>query len=114
MFYEKANSDSFCGFLPHLYKLHGRFVLFVDNAASYHKSQKVRDEVARYKVEIILKHILPFTPELNPVEIQWRSIKKGTANTLYERTEEEMKRSIKAMLGNGEVGVVKMFKYLTP
>ena len=111
MFYEKADSDSFCDFLAHLYKKHGRFVIFVDNA-SYHKSRKVDDELAKYNGGIVLKYFPPYTPELNPVEVQWRGIKKGTANTLYEGTD-EMKRSIKVMLGNGEVRVVKMISYLT-
>ena len=63
-------------------------------------------------VGIVLKYFPPYTPELNPVEVQWRGIKKGTANILYEGTD-EMKRSIKVMLGNDEVRVVKMISYLT-
>ena len=62
---------------------------------------------------MVLEYFLPYTPELNPVEVQWRGIKKGTANVLYGGTE-EMQRSIQAMLGNGEVRIIKMVSYLTP
>jgi len=54
----------------------------------------------------------PYTSELNPVEVQCRSIRKATGNRLYESTD-EMKESIRAMLDNGEVRPVKMSRYLT-
>ena len=111
MFYDRAGSDSFCDFLSHMYKRHERSGMWVDNA-SYHKSGKVREMLAGYNGRIVLKYFLPYTPELNPVEVQWRGIKKGTANTPCGGTE-EMKGSIGAMLGNGEVRVVKMVDYLT-
>ena len=111
-FYKKAGGDGFCDFLGYLHKKHGRFVMFVDNA-SYHKSKKASEAPERFGGNVVLEYFLPYTPELNPVEVQWRGIKKGTANTLYEGIE-AMQRSIKAMLGNGEVRIVKMVSYLTP
>jgi len=39
--------------------------------------------------------------ELNPVEMQWRMIRRGTDNRLHGNTE-EMRESICAMLDNGE------------
>ena len=111
-FYKKANSDSFCDFLSRLNERHGKFVMFVDNA-SYHKSKKVREALEGFGGDVILEYFLPYTPELNPVEIRWRGIKRGTANVLHEGTA-EMQESISAMLGNGEVRIVKMVDYLTP
>ena len=79
--------------------------------ASYHKSGKVREELARYRGRIVPRYFPPYTPEPSPAEARWRGIKE-TANTLYEGTE-AMKKSIGAMLGNGEVRVVKMVDHLT-
>ena len=112
MFYKKADSDSFCDFLSRLYERHGRFVMFVDNA-SYHKSKKAGEALEGFGGDVIPEYFLPYTPELNPVEIQWKGIKRGTANVLHEGTV-EMQESISAMLGNGEVRIVKMVDYLTP
>ena len=76
-------------------------MIWVDDAL-YHKSGKVREVSARYKGRIVLKYFLPYTPELNPVEVQWRGIRKGTAGTPCGGTE-EMKGSIGAVPGDGEV-----------
>ena len=85
--------------------------MYVDNA-SHRKSKKVQEALKSFGGNVLLKYFLPYTPELNPVETQWRGIKKGTANVLYEGTE-EMQKSIRTMLGNGEIKIVKMASYLT-
>ena len=86
-------------------------LLFVDNA-SYHRSGKVQDEIKKLGRKVALRYFLPYTPELNPTEGQWRILKGHTANTLYG-TVDEMKESIRRMLCNGEVKVAKMSRYLT-
>ena len=110
-FYDKANSETFCDYLAHLHKKHGKFVMFLDNA-SYHKSAATKKFLAEYGKDIVLIFLPPYTPELNPVEIQWRGVKRGAANRLYKEVD-EMKKSIKYMLRKGEIKTVKMFDYLT-
>ena len=59
-------------------------------------------------------YIPPYTPELNPIELQWRMIKKATANMLYE-SPDAMKDSVCRTLGSGEIGVAaeaKLSEYL--
>jgi len=78
----------------------------------YHKSVAVKEYVNDCGGDVVLRHLPPYTPELNLVKIQWRMIRKATGNRLYQSTE-EIKESIRTMLDNGEAGVVKMFQYLT-
>ena len=108
--YDHANSDNFIDHLRRVYKREGKFVMFVDNAA-YHKSEKVKRFLEEMNGEIILEYFLPYTPQLNPVEVQWRVINKAVANT-YHETEDEMMDQIEAMMKNGEIEAVKMFEYL--
>ena len=91
-------------------KKHGKFVMFLNNA-SYHKSAATKKFLAEYGKEIVLIFLPPYTPEINPVEIQWRGIKKGSANRLYKV--DEMTKSIKYMLRKDEIKTVKMFDYPT-
>ena len=63
--------------------------------------------------EIQIRYFLPYTPELNPIEGQWRMMKKATANTLYKNTT-DMKKAMRKMLASGEIARVKMSHYLTP
>ncbi len=111
MFYEKPDSDSFCSFLERVHKRFGRvLLLFVDNA-SYHKSKKVKKFLERYNGEIVLEYLLPYTPELNPIEMQWRVIKRVLSAKVFG-TLDEMEQSVRKLFARKEILPVKMFNYL--
>ena len=110
-FYDKANSESYCDFLRQLHKKFGKVLLFLDNA-SCHKSGMVRKCLKEMGGDIQIRYFPPYTPELNPVEGQWRIVKKATANTRYENTD-DMADSIHRMIMSGEIAKAKMSHYLT-
>ena len=110
-FYDKTGGDNFYDFLKALHQKFGKVLIFLDNA-SYHKSVWLKQKLKNFKRDVVLKYLPPYTPELNPVEGQWRLLKKATANTLYEDTD-EMQDSIVDMIKNGEIPVAKMSDYLT-
>lgn len=110
-FYKKTNSDSYIDFLKTVQKKYGKVLLFADNAA-YHKSNKVKSYLDSVKNDVKVIHFLKYTPELNPIEIQWREIKKNLGNQFFVNTD-EMKQCIRKLLKTGDVPVVKVFKYLT-
>ena len=110
MFYDKTNTDSFCDFLEKVHEKYGKVLIFLDNA-SYHKSVGVREMLEKYKGEIILEYLPPYAPELNPVEIQWREIKRRLSAKMFD-TLDEMEQSVRKMFASGEILPVKMFRYL--
>jgi len=110
-FAERANSGSFIVFLEELRRRFGKVLIYLDNAG-WHKSVAVKEYLDGCGGDVVLRHLPPYTLELNPVEVQWRSIRKATGNRLYESTN-EMKESIRAMLKNDEVRPIKMSIYLT-
>ena len=87
-------------------------MLFADNV-SYHKSGIVKEFVKESKRKIIIRYFPAYTPELNPIEMQWREEKKCTANTFFADGS-DMKNHMQKRLDSGDVKVVKIFKYLTP
>jgi len=109
-FYDKNNTDPFAGFLAGLRSRFGRVLLFVDNA-SYHKSARIKERLAEWDGDVLIRYLPPYTPELNPAGVQWRMIKKAAANTLYAGTD-AMKKSVRRMLRTKEVGVAEMSHYL--
>ncbi len=112
-FYDKSNTDSFLDFIKSLQKQFGKkLLLFADNA-SYHKSKPIKNHIKISKKKIKIKYFPPYTPELNPIEIQWREEKKGIANTFFAN-KSEMEKHMQKRLDNGDVKVVKIFKYLMP
>jgi len=110
-FYEKANGDNFLEFIGKVHRTFGRCVIFLDNA-SYHKSKAVRDAVGKFCGDVILEYFLPYTPDLNPVETQWREQKRHTAGRQYQGVK-DMQRSIDTMYETGEIKTVKTYDYLT-
>ncbi len=110
MFYDKTNTDSFCDFLENLHEKYGKVLIFLDNA-SYHKSVGVKKTLEKYKGELMLEYLPPSTPELNPVEIQWREIKRRLSAKVFD-TLDEMEQSVRNLFASGEILPVKMFRYL--
>ena len=72
--------------MDEIHKKFGKAVLVLDNA-SIHTSQRLRWTSSTSLKATLLYYIPPYTPELNPIEVQWRMIKKATANMLYESTD---------------------------
>ena len=65
---ERTNSKTFVGFLKELHQEYGRLVILLDNA-SYHKYRVVDEFVKSTCGKIKLVYLLPYTPQLNPIEI---------------------------------------------
>ena len=110
-FYDKANTNCFLDFVESLQKQYGKLLLFADNVA-YHKSNRVKKFLKKSKGNVIIRYFPAYTPELNPIEIQWRDIKKSNANQYFADCK-DMREFIINVLNSGEVKVIKLFDYLT-
>ena len=113
---DAANSDEFADALKELHGKHPKFVMVLDNA-SYHKSHTVRKYLEAIKRDpqkgIELIFLPPHTPQLNPVEIQLRELKKRRAGRHFGSAD-DLKRMIVAMVDSGEARPVKLMDYLLP
>jgi transposase len=112
LFYDTANSGNFVDFVKSLQKRYGKILLFADNAA-YHKSVTVRKHLEASKNAVKIIHFPRYTPELNPIEVQWRQIKHNLGNQFFSDTN-QMKNCFDELIQRGEVPVVKLFDYLIP
>ncbi len=110
MFHDRTNTDSFCDFLEKVHEKYGKVLIFLDNA-SYHKSADVRKTLEKYNGKIILEYTLPYTPELNPVEIPYREIKRRLSARIFE-TLDEMEQSVRNLFARREILPIRMFQYL--
>jgi len=57
-FYDKNNTDSFIDFLAGLRYRFGRVLLFVDNA-SYHKSARLKERLAEWDGDVLIRYLPP-------------------------------------------------------
>ena len=110
-FCESADSDSVIALFERLRELHGKVFLILDNASA-HKSGKIKEYLKEAGSDVILWYLPPYTPQQNPIEIWWREIKRALAGRYFEDGFTQMKLAIARMLANGEIPIVKLFKYM--
>lgn len=112
-FYERTNQDAFIDFIEALRREHGKkLLLFFDNAR-WHTGQKVQQYLLRMERNIKTVLFPSYSPELNPIEIQWREIRKALGNKFFRDTEEMIEYMFN-VVPTGAVPMIKLFDYLTP
>lgn len=83
----KINADKYISFLKKLNKRHRKLCIIGDNAPwhgpkdSQRASTKVKKYLKDNSIEFI--QIPPYSPELNPIEIYWRNIKRWIGTKPY-------------------------------
>ena len=93
-------------FLEALRQKWGKVAFVTDNDAS-HKSELIKKYLKDAGGDVVLIYLPPYTPQLNPIEIQWRMIKARLA-ARYFATEDEMEDSTILLVESGEVQPVRI------
>ena len=101
-----TRSSVFKIFLEALRQKYGKVVFVTDNAKS-HDSKLIKDYLKQTGGDVVLIYLPAYTPQLNPIEIQWRIIKARLAGRYYA-TEDEMEDSIIRLVESGEVQPVQV------
>ena len=103
---DSTKSAVFKVFLEALRQKYGRVAFVTDNAKS-HKSQLIQEYLESTNGDVVLIYLPPYTPQLNPIEIQWRMIKARLA-ARYFATNDEMEDSIIRLVESGEVQPIRI------
>ena len=107
---DSLNSDTFKEFLMEMREIYPKFMLVLDNA-SYHRSKTIMEYVASTNGDIVLAFLPPHTPQLNPIEILWRDLKKLLSGR-YFKSADELKGAITDLIKTGELKSVKLMSYM--
>ena len=107
---ERTNSETFVEFLKELRQEYGRLIILLDNA-SYHRYKAVNEFVKSTCGEIKLAYLPPYTPQLNPIEIQWRVLKEMLVGKYFESTD-DLAGAIADLIDSGQMRPVRLIKYL--
>ena len=94
-FHIAQNSMTFMSFLSSLFEwlnLNKKYVLILDNAA-WHKTKVVRNFIAKHK-NIKVEYIPPYSPELNPIETNWKVTRNNVTKSQFFRTIEDMQEAL--------------------
>jgi len=69
----KINGKKFLPFLKRLHKHHRKLCIVIDNAR-WHLTKDVMRYVGKHNIKMI--RLLPYSPELNPIEQYWKNVKQ--------------------------------------
>ena len=109
--YEAANTSNCEDFLRYVYKRTGPIFIIMDNA-SYH-SKKMIERLRREGLKIEARFLPPYSPDLNPMETQWREDKRAVHGRTYPSVMALVK-AVKDAVKSGVVKPVKMYGWLLP
>jgi putative transposase len=87
MFPERTKIDDFCQFLEEVRRQNPlqRICLVMDNFAT-HKAKKVQRKAGKLNIKLV--YLPLYSPDLNPIEFIWKSIKKTISVTPIEAISE--------------------------
>ena len=80
---------------------------------SAHKAAKVSKYIESTDGDVILAYLPKYTPQLNPMEIQWRVLKNMLAQRCFNNAE-ELAKSIRILVDTGQLLPVKQMDYMIP
>ena len=109
---ESINADTFIEFLKEMRQIYKKFVMFLDNLSA-HKAAKVSKYIESTDGDVILVYLPKYTPQLNPMEIQWRVLKNMLAQRCFNNAE-ELAKSIRILVDTGQLLPVKQMNYMIP
>ena len=109
---DAINSETFVEFLQDLLKMYPKLILVMDNA-SCHRSKAVAEFVESTGGAIRLVFLPPYTPQLNPIEMQWGALKRRLSGRYFQSVE-KLKETVTSLVESGEMKPVRLMSYLTP
>lgn len=111
-FHENLKSESYVALIEYARRRHGKVGILADNAGAL-TGKDMKEYIANTNGDVEIIHIPPHTPQLNPIEIEWREIKAAIADIFFGGLD-KMRDAIIRMLHNREIPIVRLFEWLLP
>ena len=109
-FHENLATGNVVELLEEIRQKYVNVFVIMDNAAA-HKSRDMEDYIRGTNGSVVRWFLPPHTPQQNPIEIQWREIKRAVADTFFGGFDKLQERILK-MLSSGEVARTRLFGYM--
>ncbi len=109
-FHESANTESVAALLEYLRRKYGKIYAIMDNAGA-HTSKDMERYVEGTKGDVVRWFLPPRTPQHNPIEVEWRELKRALSATFFGGFDELQKR-IRQLLRSREVAIVRLIDYV--
>lgn len=111
-FHDNLKADSYVALVEYTRRRHNKVGIISDNAGAVTGSD-MQDYISGTDGAVEIIHIPAHTPQLNPIEIQWREVRAAIADIFFGGLD-KMRDAIIRMFHNKEIAIVKMFEWLLP
>ena len=108
-YHDRANTDYMIELVRSLHDVHGRALLVVDNA-SYRRSKRLMEEIKKMGDGVKTVYQPAYSPDLNPVEMVWKELKKYVANRRYKKVD-NITGAMDGMIRSGTVRLPSLPEY---
>ena len=110
-FHENLSADSYIALIEYVLRHHKKKIGIVCDNANALTGKDMRKYLDDMGDAVEMLNLLPHTPQLNPIEIQWREIKAAIADRFFGGLE-KMRDAIIHMLHNKEIPIVKLYQWM--
>ena len=108
--HDDLSASSYVWLVEHLLWRYGTVSIIADNTGAL-TSKGMRKCLDYMDGDLEIIHLSPHTPQLNPIEVEWREIKAAIADIFFYGLD-KMRDAIRQMIHNGEIPIVKTFDWL--
>lgn len=109
---EKCNAQTYLRFLNLLLNEENKVLIAVDGAKYHFEKEFVQKFYNENKHRLKVTQLPGYSPELNPIEQEWKNLKHWMSISIWG-TQEEFELKLKEGLENSELRP-KMFDYFVP
>ena len=109
-FHENLKAENYVAAFEYARRRHKKIGIITDNAGPL-RSKVMQDYIDSTNGDVEIVYLPAHTPQLNPIEIQWREIKAAIADIFFDGLD-KMRDAIIHMLHNKEIPIVKLFDWL--
>ncbi len=90
----RFNGESYVDFLKQLVDHYDKPVILIEDGASYHGGQVVKDFLAENTGQLTLERLPAFSPDYNPIEKLWKNTKRDATHLKYFKHFEDLRESV--------------------
>jgi transposase len=92
----RFTAESYCAFLATVLAATARPLVLVQDGARYHTAQATRDFCAAHAARLTVHQLPSYSPDYNPIEHLWRSVKRQNTHNRYFPTFADLTTAVEA------------------